>query len=128
MSKAIDGPRDARLVLFSLLSLTLTLILLSVWPSVAFAEPSFVGQYGNPTASGEVAIAASGGGSGNSLASCGEAQLTAGGEDPCSASSAGVLPLTGLLPDTGGPLLPLFALAVLASSFAGLLALRRLTF
>jgi LPXTG-motif cell wall-anchored protein len=34
--------------------------------------------------------------------------------------------LTGVLPDTGGPLLPLFALGVLALGFAGILLLRRL--
>jgi hypothetical protein len=120
MNKTISGFRGARLVLSSLLSLTLTLVLLSLWSAVAFAETSRFGQYHDPTASGEAAIAASGG------HSSGSPLVAAGEDDPSSASASGVLPLTGLLPDTGGPLLPLLALAIFASSFAGLLALRRL--
>jgi LPXTG cell wall anchor motif len=112
---SITGFARAYLVL---LSLTLMLALLFVWTVGAYAQTSFEGQYGNPTASGEAALAASGHNSGSVDPSSGSTDSPA--------SAMGVLPLTGVLPDTGGPLLPLFALGVLALGFAGILLLRRL--
>jgi hypothetical protein len=95
-----------------LLSLSLMLALLFVWTVDAYAQTSFEGQYGNPTASGEAALAASGHNSGS--------------VDPSSGSTDSSASAMGVLPDTGGPLLPLFALGVLALGLAGILLLRRL--
>ena len=115
MSRTIAGFTRVCLVL---LSLTLILALLFVWTVDAYARTSFEGQYGSPTASGEATLTASGHNSGS-------VDSSAGATDP-SASTMGVLPLTGVLPDTGGPLLPLFGLGVLGLGLAGILLLRRL--
>jgi hypothetical protein len=125
MSKIIIGSAGVRSVLLYLLPLALALVSLFAWTASASAETSFKGQYGNPTASGEAAIAASGGDSGSALTASGGGDPSSG-DTGSSVATMGVLPLTGILPDTGGPLLPLFAFGAFALSFAGLLALRRL--
>jgi hypothetical protein len=112
MSKAISGFAGARLVL---LSLTLMLALSFVLTVDAYAKTSFKGQYGNPTASGEAVLTAAGHNSGSVDPSSGVTDT--------SASATGVLPLT-VLPDTGGSLLPLFVLGVLACGLGGILLLR----
>ena len=119
MSRIIPGFAGA---CAALLSLTLMLALFFVWTADAYAQTSFEGQYGNPTASGEAALTGSGSHSGSHS---GSVDSSSSAPDS-SVSATGVLPLTGLLPDTGGPLFPLFGLGVLALSFGGLLVLRRL--
>lgn len=117
-----------------LLTLALVLTLVFGWTALAHAQTSFEGQYGSPTASGEDAIEASTDASGGAPAASGGSALTAsGGVEPSpggsgSASSSGSSSLIAVLPDTGGPLLPLLALGTLALGFAGTLALRRLNF
>jgi LPXTG-motif cell wall-anchored protein len=91
----------------ALLSLILMLVLVLSWAAVAQAQDPFAAQYGNPAAAGEAAIMSAGvsGGGGGTQAAAG-------------------VP-TGILPSTGGSLLPFVALGLLALSSAGLLAIRR---
>ena len=113
-----------RLAVVSLVSVTLAVVLLLTWAAVAFAQTSYDGQYGDPTASGETAILSSGdssssggGDSSGHSSSSGGAALTAldpangtngsaaGIYDPSTGAggfTSGVIPLTGLLP-TWGP-------------------------
>lgn len=120
MNGIISGFVSARL---ALLSLTIAFALLFVWTAGAYAETSFKGQYGNPTASGEAALTASGDDDYSGSESS-RVDPSSGATDP-SSSETGVLPLS-VLPDTGGPLLPLLGLGVLACGLGGILLLRRL--
>ena len=96
-------------------------VLVIGWTAAAQARTSTAGQYGSPTDSGVAAISAASKGSGGAALTSGGAALTSvdGG-----AGSAGVLPLTGLLPETGGPLLSLALLGALSLGCGGVLSLR----
>lgn len=87
------------------LLLTVALMLVFSWTAVAYAQTSADEAYGSPTQSGEVAIAEI--------------------EGPGAAVAAAESPPSGVLPETGGPLLPLVALGVFALSATGLIAIRR---
>lgn len=90
-----------------LLALALSLGL--IWAGVAHAQDSFGDQYGSPVDSGEAAIEST-----DSAATATAAATSASG---------GIT--TGVLPLTGGPLLPFVALGMLSLSTIGLLAFRR---
>lgn len=104
MNSMITISWSARLVLLALI-----LLLGLTWAGAAHAQDAFDDQYGSQVASGEAAIA-----SANPTAT---ASATAG---PASGGEK-----MGILPDTGGPLLPFAALGILGLSSVGLLALRR---
>ncbi len=129
-NKTTSKLADVRLAVVSLVSVTLAVVLLLTWAAVAFAQTSYDGQYGDPTASGETAILSSGE-EGPSSGGGSAAEDPASGRDSGVASAAsdpanGVIPFTGLLPETGGPVLPLLAFGILALGSGGLLVLRRL--
>lgn len=91
----------ASLIARKFLILVLVTALVVGWSAAAEAQTSFDDQYGDPLSSGQEAIESSGDVS-----------------DPGSVAAAGVLP------DTGGPMLPFFALGALALGSTGLLMLR----
>ena len=90
-----------------LLVLALAMALVLGWSATANAQTSSDSQYGDPMSSGQEAIESSSTASGSGAAS-----------DPGSVAAAGVLP------DTGGSVLPFLALGTLALSSTGLLMLR----
>lgn len=92
-----------------LLLLTLTLSLGLMWAGAAYAQDPAGDQYGSQVASGEAAIAS--------------ADSASTAKTAAQPASGGIT--MGILPLTGGPLLPFVALGVLGLSTFGLLALRR---
>jgi hypothetical protein len=100
---------SARLVLLALI-----LLVGLTWAGAAQAQEAFEDQYGSQVASGEAAI--------ESVAdsATGGADPATGGADPATGGET-----MGLLPFTGGPLVPFAALGILALSSVGVLALRR---
>ena len=100
----ISVSRGARLLL-----LTLILSLGLVWAGAAYAQDPVGDQYGSKVASGEAAIA-----------SADSASTATTAAKP---ASGGIT--MGILPLTGGPLLPFVALGILGLSTFGLIAFRR---
>lgn len=114
---ALRGSTGFRLAVALIAALVLTL----GWTAAASAQSSMASQYGSSTSSGETVIAQIGAESGDPE----EPAAEESGEEPA-AEESGVL--AAVLPETGGTMLPLFALmafAVFAVSATALFAVRR---
>lgn len=102
-------------------ALILALVLTLGWTTFAYAQTSSGTQYGSRTASGETAIheLSSGASSASASAGVSSASVSAVG-------SSGGTGITGVLPNTGGPMIPFAVLGGLALCTTGLLVIRRL--
>lgn len=105
--------RSARVLL-----LACALLSVLVWGGVAHAQDSFGDQYGSPVDSGEAAIE-----SAEPSASAASASASAASASATAATASGGI-TSGVLPLTGGPVLPVLALGLLCLSTGGLLASR----
>lgn len=108
--------RSARVLL-----LACALLSVLVWGGVAHAQDSFGDQYGSPVDSGEAAIESAE--SSASDASASAASASASSASATAATATGGI-TSGILPLTGGPMLPVLALGLLCLSTGGLLASR----
>ena len=114
--------RSARVLL-----LACALLSVLVWGGAAHAQDSFGDQYGSPVDSGEAAIESAESSAPDASASAAsDASASASGASASAAAattaSGGIT--SGILPLTGGPLLPVLALGLLCLSTGGLLASR----
>lgn len=107
-----------RLFLALILALTVTF----VWSAAAYAVTPEDVQYGSPT--GSVGDTTGTGGSGGSVGGSGSLALVGTTETGDAPAASGSVGLTGLLPETGGPLFSLVALASAALIGTGLILLR----
>jgi hypothetical protein len=119
--------RSARVLLVAC-----ALLSVLVWGGAAHAQDSFGDQYGSPVDSGEAAIESaesSAPDASASAASASDASASGASASGASASAAAATTASGgitsgILPLTGGPLLPVLALGLLCLSTGGLLASR----
>ena len=109
--------RSARVLL-----LACALLSVLVWGGAAHAQDSFGDQYGSPVDSGEAAIESAESSVSDASASAASASDASASAAAATTASGGIT--SGILPLTGGPLLPVLALGLLCLSTGGLLASR----
>ena len=109
--------RSARVLL-----LACALLSVLVWGGAAHAQDSFGDQYGSPVDSGEAAIESAESSASDASASAASAPGASASATAATTANGGIT--SGILPLTGGPLLPVLALGLLCLSTGGLLASR----